>query len=267
MAENDQNNDEYKFVELDNLDNDMMGDGEPDLEKSASTFPHSDSSHSNIKKNALIAIGVVVGLMVLYKLVGYMFSSKTDTVAATHQVIPIVQETPPVQTVVTPVPEQTAVQPQPIETQNNSELSQKVSSIEVTQQSVRSEVGTVSQQVGVVNNNINNLNNQIASLNQTINALATQLAKQSEEINMLMVRTQPKRVVKHIIKTTIPRINYYIQAVIPGRAWIIGTNGSTLTVREGTKIAGYGIVRLIDPLEGRVVTSSGQVIRFSQEDS
>ena len=82
-----------------------------------------------------------------------------------------------------------------------------------------------------------------------------------------MTRTQPKRVVHHINKPSAPPIHYYIQAVIPGRAWIIATNGSTLTVREGTNIAGYGIVRLIDPLDGRIVTSSGQIIRFSQEDS
>jgi intracellular multiplication protein IcmG len=60
---------------------------------------------------------------------------------------------------------------------------------------------------------------------------------------------------------------YNIQAVIPGRAWLIATNGATLTVSQGTAIPGYGIVKLIDPVQGKVTTSSGQIIRFSQEDS
>ena len=60
---------------------------------------------------------------------------------------------------------------------------------------------------------------------------------------------------------------YYIQAVIPGRAWLIATNGSTLTVREGSTIPGYGIVRKIDPNLGKVFMSTGKVIRFSQLDS
>ncbi|HAF87135.1 MAG TPA: type IV secretion protein IcmG, partial [Legionellales bacterium] len=61
--------------------------------------------------------------------------------------------------------------------------------------------------------------------------------------------------------------SYYIKAVIPGRAWLIAANGSTLTVSEGTNIKGYGMVKLIDSTQGRILTSSGRVIRFSQQDS
>jgi intracellular multiplication protein IcmG len=163
--------------------------------------------------------------------------------------------------------------PQPIQEvpavhyENTSELTKKISAMELSQQNVRSEVDTVSQQVGTVNNNIDNLNNQIASLNQVISTLSTQMSKQTEEIGMLMARTQPKHIIKTQVKSTIPQFLYTIQAVIPGRAWLIGSNGSTLTVREGTKISGYGIVKLIDSMQGRVLTSSGKVIRFSQEDS
>lgn len=272
MADHDQNNDEYKFVELDGLDNETMGD--PEHEESASSIAAKENAHSqtNIKKNALIAIGLIIFIMVMYKLVGYLFTHKTESVAVkknttttiTQVSQPEVPETIMASVPVQPVTPQPVVQPMITE---NTDLTKKVTAIEISQQNVRSEVSTVSQQVGVVNNNVNNLNNQIASLNQVINNLSSQLAKQSDEIGVLMARTQPKKIVTHIIKTSTPALIYYIQAVIPGRAWLIGTNGSTLTVREGTKIAGYGIVKLIDPLEGRVVTSSGQVIRFSQEDS
>ncbi|HAU2068045.1 TPA: type IV secretion protein IcmG, partial [Legionella pneumophila] len=146
-------------------------------------------------------------------------------------------------------------------------LKKKVSAIEMSQQSLRSEVNALSEQINAVNNNIKNLNAQIVNLNQIIGNMSNQIARQSEVINVLMVRTTPKKVVKISRPAVAARVIYYIQAVIPGRAWLIGSNGSTLTVREGSKIPGYGIVKLIDSLQGRILTSSGQVIKFSQEDS
>lgn len=168
-----------------------------------------------------------------------------------------------------PVQPQPIVQQQPPAVQeNDTALQQKVASIEASQQTVQSEVSSMSQQVGNVNNNVNALNAQITKLNQMITDLNTQVVKQSEVINVLMERTKPKPVKRVVrVRTVAPQIIYYINAVIPGRAWLIGTNGSTLTVREGTKIAGYGTVKLIDSMQGRVLTSSGRVIRFSQEDS
>lgn len=204
----------------------------------------------------------------MYKIIAGLFFHKKEDVAIkttssppTQAITELSQPTQPSINTIQPSV------PQSVITVDNSELNKKVTAIELSQENVRSEVGSVSQQVSSVNSNVQNLNNQIASLNQVINNLSTQLAKQTEEINVLMVRTQPKRIVKPVNTTASPSLVYYIQAVIPGRAWIIATNGSTLTVREGTKIAGYGTVQLIDPLQGRVVTSSGHVIRFSQEDS
>lgn len=269
MAENDQN-DEYKFVELDGLDNPMMDD--PDAKPSASSSARpGGASKKDIKRNALIAFGLIILAMILYKILGYLFFHKTDEVAVQTPIEPPAQIAPqPVQQPVVPQPVVNTMPiptPQPVIRVDNSELTQKVAAVESAQQNVRSEVGAVSQQVATVNNNVQNLNSQIANLNQVINNLSTQLARQTEEINVLMARTQPKRVVKHVSTPATAPLIYYIQAVIPGRAWIIASNGSTLTVREGTKIPGFGVVRLIDPLSGRVVTSSGRVIRFSQEDS
>lgn len=269
MADNDQNNDEYKFAELDSLDNESMED-EPGLNSPTPSSPGRYPESKNVKRNALIAVGVLVLAMVIYKLVGWMYSGKSNVDSSQTTVTPIAQVTPqPVQTTITPTPTPTPIiqQPQPVTTTNDNDINQKVSAIELSQQTVKAEVSSVGQQVGTVNNNINNLNAQIANLNQVIGNLSTQVAKQSAEINMLMARYRPKPVKRVIQQIRVQRVIYYIQAVIPGRAWLIGSNGSTLTVREGTKIAGYGIVKLIDSMQGRVLTSSGQVIRFSQEDS
>lgn len=264
MADNDQNNDEYKFTELDSLDNDHMGDSDSGLNSSMRSGKDSYSGKKDIKRNALIAIGLIVFALVMYKFIGSMWTKKVEP--AKPVIAPITQVTPqPIQPVeTTPIP--VIEQPQPIVVQADTDLKQKVAAIEISQQSVRTEVSSLGDQVGNVTNNVSNLNAQITKLNQLIGDLSNQLSKQSDEINMLRVRAQPKPT-QHIVRQPIQRIFYYIQAVIPGRAWIIGSNGSTLTVREGTKIAGYGIVKLIDSVQGRVLTSSGQVIRFSQEDS
>ncbi|HRD69086.1 MAG TPA: type IVB secretion system protein IcmG/DotF [Legionella sp.] len=260
MVDNDQNNDEYKFAEYDAMDHDPMGEMEPGLGNSLSQ--DDAPPKKDIKRNALIAVGLIILAMLLYKLIGYLFfSEKTEPVVAT---IPPMTQTniqPETPKVVTPVPVQ------PVVTVDDVDLKRRVSALEVSQQNIRSEVSNLSQQVVTLNNNVTTITNQLASLNEVITNLSNQMAKQSDEISMLIARSQPKRVIKPVVRQIRQPVIYYLKAVIPGRAWLIGTNGSTLTVREGTKITGYGSVRLIDAMQGRVLTSSGRVIRFSQEDS
>ncbi|MBL7479613.1 type IVB secretion system protein IcmG/DotF [Legionella bononiensis] len=269
MAEHDQDNDEYRFAELDSLDDEPMGDSDVRKSNNLSSGQGQFSDKKNIKRNALIAVGLVILVMVLYKFIGYLFFSDASEPVANKAVVPPVTQvtaTQPVPTTITPVPVQQIQQVQQIDSQAEKELANKVSAIEASQQSLRAEVSALSDQIGSINNNINNLNTQIANLNQVMGTLSNQLAKQSEVIGVLIARSQPKKV-KPVARYVPQRIIYNIQAVIPGRAWLIGSNGSTITVREGTKIAGYGMVKLIDSIQGRVLTSSGQVIKFSQDDS
>jgi intracellular multiplication protein IcmG len=274
MADNDQNNDEYKFAELDSPEGDSLGDSEHGSSDSGFKGGGHDSERKNIKRNALIVVGVMVLAMVMYKLVGMMFSGKTNSTQTTTSIPPLTQtaaKPAPKVIVPTPPPPAPVVEPiQPIANTGDADLKQKVSAIEQSQQTVKAEVTSVGEQVGTVNTNVNNLNTQIAKLNQVIENLSIQVSKQSQEINVLRTCTQPKpvkKVIYHHVRRIHKRMVYYIQAVIPGRAWLIGSNGSTLTVREGTKVAGYGVVKLIDSMQGRILTSSGQVIKFSQEDS
>lgn len=262
MAE-DQNNDEYKFVELDASDNELMGAdklSEGSSEQTTHLGPPKD-----IKRNAIIAITLVVLLMFVYKMVSHFSSDKKTE--GQQSAIPAMNQVPSSSMPVPTVAMTPSVPTPPVVSTATQELTRKVATIELSQQTIQNEVGNVNQQVGVVNDNINNLNNQLVNLQQVINNLSTQLAKQSEEVAVLMKRTEPKKHIKPVVRIVSTPLAYSIQAIIPGRAWLIATNGSTITVREGTKIAGYGAVNLIDAVDGRVVTSSGKVIRFSPEDS
>ncbi|KTC83922.1 type IVB secretion system protein IcmG/DotF [Legionella cincinnatiensis] len=277
MADNDQN-DEYKFAELDSLENESIENPEYSPQSSTTMGQGGAGPRKNIKRNALIAVGIVVFIMLMYKFIGGMFFGKSNKVPTDENInpAPVAEVTPspqPQQIPQTEIPQEPIepqiqpVQQQPV-VEIGKEFKQKVASIEATQQTVQSEVSSVNQQVSNVNNNVNALSAQISKLNQVISDLSNQVAKQSEEINVLMERTKPKLIKRVIhVQPSAPQIIYYINAVIPGRAWLIGTNGSTLTIREGSKIEGYGVVKLIDSLQGRVLTSSGRVIRFSQDDS
>lgn len=288
MAENDDQNDEYKYDEFDSVDNESMDETESKTPKETGKEPK--PPQKNVKRNSLIAIGIIVFIMLMYKLLGGMFSGKSTKEAAKGSIppapiasavttpppppLPPQPQPQPVQPEVAP-PQPEVAPPQPVQSAvppvvqvNDTALKEKVDSIETNQQNVQSQVSTMNDQVNNVNNNVNNLSAQISKLNQTVADLTTQLSRQSEDINILMARTAPKPIRRVLRPRIVGELNiYYINAVIPGRAWLIGTNGSTLTVREGTKIAGYGVVRLIDSLQGRVLTTSGRVIRFSQEDS
>lgn len=275
MADNDQISDEYNFEELDGMDNNMLGDAPLEGTEAVTTNP-SSSNKKDVKRNAIIAVVLVIFVMLFYKIISVALVDEKNKSTTALPALPVASQseeplpqTVQVQPTITPTqPVQALESVQPVTMENNSALTQKISDIELSQQNVRSDVSSVSQQVGAVSNNINSLNSQIANLNQVITNLSNQMVKQSEEINILMARTQPKRVpVKARTHNGAPNLVYHIQAVIPGRAWLIASNGSTLTVREGTVLAGYGVVKLIDSMQGQVIMSSGHIIRFSQEDS
>jgi len=139
------------------------------------------------------------------------------------------------------------------------------------QQSVRMEMNTLTSQLSSIQNNISTLSAQLGRQNEMLTQLSHTVTQQAEIIAVLNARLQeakkPARVA--VSKPRIKKIliHYFLKAIVPGRAWLVASNGSTLTVREGTSIPGYGVVKLIDAQQGRVVMRSGRVIRFSPDDS
>lgn len=271
MVDNYQNNDEYEFTDLDALNTDPLNVNEG-VAQETTYETRRQANQNNIRRNALIAVSIVILAMLAYKFFGSFFTTKVKapdsalTAPPVKQPIvvkqePIVEPTPTVVTSSQPAP---STSPSATE----QELTQRVSALELSQQSLRSDLNGVSEQLGGLNTSISELSSKINSLTESMAVLTQKVEEQATQIAVLTERTKPKPVVvRHLVKKVIPQIVYYIQAVIPGRAWLIGSNGSTLTVREGTMITGYGIVRLIDAHQGRVLTSSGRIIRFSPQDS
>lgn len=269
MADKDQYNEEYHFSDSDDINPDVL---EPDMggaeEEVASDRPYKPAgSETNVRRNAIIAVVTLLLAFVLFRYIVSYFTS--DELAQTPE--PVQPRPQPVVTAPTPTPTPVApsrVAPTPTTAAiTDSRTVERLSSLEANQQNLQSSVSSVNSEVASLNATVNQLNSNISELNQVVSTLAQKMTEQSSQIELIISRSKPQKPTKIVHKVEKPVIRYYVQAVIPGRAWLIGSNGTTLTVREGTPIPGYGVVKLVDSNQGQVITSTGKIIRFSQQDS
>lgn len=269
MAEKDKEKDkeqgEYHFSDPESYEEDLdLDENEQDVFAPEESDEQSESTpqpeKKNVFRNAAVVVGVLAGLVIVYQLVSWIFSAKPKTQPTAPSTIAQITK-PPKKEIMPAIKQAEPV----VQKALNPETDQKIAILESSQRQMMADVTLLKEQITPMNNHINQLSDQLTALNQTLERLSNQLAQQAEEISILMVRTEPKKI--KVVVRRVPPIVYYIQAVIPGRAWLIGLNGSTLTVREGTRVPGYGVVRLIDSIEGKIITSSGREIRFSQNDS
>lgn len=265
MVENNQDNDEYQFIDPDVISPDALG-GETLPESNTARQAPQRTGQKNVLRNALIVGLLAILAMLTYKFAGMFLSKKT-------------QSTPVPAVVAAPKPQsQAVVEPTAPKEQESTALDaaltearlfkQKITEMDLSQQDLRDDVTRLNNQLTGITTNINDLSSKMANLSQSLSSLSSMLEQQSKEIARLqtlqIIHKAPRPRVERVI---IPRMQYFIQAIIPGRAWLIASNGSTMTVREGTKIPGYGMVIMIDAIQGLVKMSHGTVFKFSQDDS
>ena len=148
----------------------------------------------------------------------------------------------------------------------DSKLNDRISALDEMQRAARSDMATMNDQLNTLGKSVDEMVAKIAELNIIINNLSMKVDEQAHRVDLITMKLAPKRVA-HKKHTVNHRIIYHLEAVIPGRAWLMGSDGSTLTVKKGSMLPGYGIVTFIDANQGRISISSGQVIRFSQDDN
>lgn len=267
MIANDPNNDEYKLDDLDLLASEPEDRLQPEEPLTADVASTSNEikpfwENPNIRKG-LIVIGVIVGLLVCYGLISALFSNNQD-----DEITPVT--TSQKQTTVVPQ-SAVAVTTRFSSEQTDTDTSKKLNNIQQAQSNVESNIQAMNTQINNMNASLNEVATKMATLNASMLALNEKIDAQMREMQQMAMKKRPaptrKRPPQGMGMRGMPPMAYYIQAVIPGRAWLMSSNGSTLTVREGTVIPGYGVVKLIDPEQGKVMTSSGRTIRFSQVDS
>ena len=267
MVDNNKDNDDYQFVDVDAVNADSTEDLQNLDNHSKSAFAKKINFFPlDTKRKALIVVLVLIFSVFIYKWMSSSSSSKKKSVASAG--VSIVKPS------LKPVTLQPSVQSSmPVMATNNGNIDEKIEKklfhLEQNQEAIRSDFLVTTNQISGITTNMASMAAKIEELNQVIAQLVEKIqAQERQQVKARVImekRPQSRAVASH--HSSAPSLRYFIQAVIPGRAWLIATNGSTLTVREGTMISGYGLVTLIDPRQGRVLTSSGQVIRFSPEDS
>ncbi|MFY7697387.1 MAG: type IVB secretion system protein IcmG/DotF [Legionella sp.] len=266
MAEKEEFNDEYQFTALDDV---LPQAGDEALESLDKEQGSSKSHHyvgpSPIKRNVMIVIAIIILSYIAYKIIGSYFFNPISPIQA-NTMIKTVSKAP--QALPKIKSENSA---NSIDTEQSksilANLQQKLSALESNQENVHSAVGDTNNQLESLSNSITSLSSQLAQLQQDITILNERVNDESKKVQALASAHKKKVIVKKTQAPAKVKTIYYVQAVIPGRAWLISPNGTTLTVSEGTMIPEYGFVKLIDPNQGKILTSSGQVIRFSQADS
>jgi intracellular multiplication protein IcmG len=171
MADNDQLNDEYQFTDLDAIspeqvdENQVSTEGDVEIEKESKNY-----NATNVKRNALIVVVALIFAMLVYKLLTRYLTSKK------HETIPAAVIAPQPKLL---KPEVNSPPAAPVES-IGSEVSRKISTLELGQEGMRSDVASFNTQLGGISNSVNALAGQVAELNQIISALSAKVAAQSQ---------------------------------------------------------------------------------------
>lgn len=182
-----------------------------------------------------------------------------------------------------------AVQPLPLE----SPKPQAVQPIPPAAQLALSAVQL--QEISTQKARLNKMESEIINFQTTLSEINTKLSDLSTQVNNLASQPKPPPVVeiKEIKKPVRPIKRYHprrsryptviqngpsmiegiergpyissayrLQAAIPGRAWLLRSDGANVTVSLGERLPGLGTVVGIDPNEGVVLMSSGATIKY-----
>lgn len=115
-------------------------------------------------------------------------------------------------------------------------------------------VNDFSNQNKALQENMQALNSRVAGLESQLTQLVQTLSRQTGMGGPTTLNVVPAQQPAPIVQ---PKINYNVQAIIPGRAWLKSDNGETLTVAEGDSIRELGRVTKIDPYDGIVEVNTG----------
>ncbi|MFN3234534.1 MAG: hypothetical protein ACE365_03850 [Gammaproteobacteria bacterium] len=121
---------------------------------------------------------------------------------------------------------------------------------------IAAESKSVDSQLDALQSNVSELQSNMQDIRSDLSLVTTQLTKmqQAQEVKK-----------KQIVARKTPAMhlpNYFVEAVVPGRAWLQSSIGTTITVAIGDTIRGYGEVTKIDPYTGNVTLSSGKVFEY-----
>jgi intracellular multiplication protein IcmG len=227
---------------------------------SSSSQPKGELMGRIKRKNILIALGVIIVVFSLYKILDAIIVRHSQEAISPTPITPTVLPSQ-----VTALPPQPAPQPeqQPQESANIAAMTNRLSVLEEQSSNYQAGINKLNEEAADLKTSVSNINSQIAAINQGIQNIADKLAEQEARAAAMKV----VKIHRHRKKIVIVRPVYFVRAIIPGRAWLSTAGGGTLTVRLGDTIPGYGVVLAIDPVQGTITTSVGAIIGYSPGES
>jgi len=252
---------EYHFSEDDranplNPDESVFSETEIPLEQK-------DTQLNKARRYTFLVIGLVALIIIVYKLLGVFFAPDK----ASQDFQPVDQKLPSITNVkpaVTQQPEPSKLRETITSFNTQKQSDERLAKIEVKSNAMDSRIDSLLQTVESLKSTVSTMNTEVNRLNENIAGLTQKMEMQAAQLSQFQKKPVPKRVV--VRSRPIQRPVYFIQAIVPGRAWLKTTNGATITVGQGTSVPGYGKVAVIDPQQGQVLMSSGKVIEYSPDD-
>lgn len=158
----------------------------------------------------------------------------------------------------------TSVKTAPVPPVSNVNIAQ-LTNLQQSQQQLLEQQQTNAATLTTLQGSIGDLQTGLGGVQTTINTLSTQMQQTQAAQKAAELQQQQK----DQMQTQLMRRdkNYFVHAVIPGRAWLSGADGTAVTVTIGDLLPGYGKVTAIDPYSGMVQTSSGVNIYYGISDN
>lgn len=237
---------EYQFPEGEYMDHLEEPSITPQIE------PEQDLAAEETKPSALAGIWeknkrtiVIIGAVVV---IGVVFA----IMRAVHKPAEVM----PVKT-----PEAPAVvqAPQPV---IDSQVIDQLTTLKQDSINTSSAVQQLQGQVQQLNDSLAQSRSAQQQLAQSMVVLAGQMQQLTAEVKVL-AQPKPEAKPKSVVKADpSPVITFQLRAVVPGRAWVVGSDGRSLSVTIGDQIPQYGSVQSIDADAGVIITTSGKTIKF-----
>jgi intracellular multiplication protein IcmG len=223
------------------------------------------------RKRVLLVVGIVLTIFIVYKLLGLVFAPgpKSTSIsnipqAPSRQAARMPASPPPVQRTQPAASSSSAARESVVELEA---VKRRLQTMEQNGLRTREEIGQIANALSAVTKTLEQVDDKMSQLRVSLANLSDQFEQQKYQLSELKQQQQQVASKTSDVVHKPSKPVYYIQAIIPGRAWLKNTNGTTLTVSEGQTVPGNGEVRIIDPIQGRVVLSSGQIIEYSPTES
>ena len=210
----------------------------------------------SILKKVLIPVGIVIAIYVVYQFIG---PDKTANKG--------VEFVPQTSTSTTKPTTETTASASTLDQAVTTSLARNEMALETQVNQLQSAQAQSSAQITTLINEYQNLadkytalQSQLVDIRSGINAVSMQLAQ------MQSAAKEVKKV-EHKPAAAAPKITYTLKALVPGRAWLQASNNTTVTVKVGDQLAGYGTINAINTSQGWVATSSGKYITYGADDA